>query len=117
AILHEMEHFEYIEGVRAAGSGMADDACMAMLIAYRVHVESPMRDTGLPPRVRYEDPVAADDGKPPIPAGPPNKEAGEDADVVLGQSRRGQRVLDELVQPDDSELENGDKPFTIDHPW
>jgi len=53
----EMLEFQYLDRTHAAGLHH-DDRAMAMMIAYRVHLEMPMAATGMPPRVRWEAPEA-----------------------------------------------------------
>jgi len=118
ATIQELIEFGYFDGRRAEGSGKHDDRAMAAMIAFRVHIETPLLSTGIPPRVRYEEFGAPKSDDPPIPPGSMNRDAWEEADEVLGKMRRGHRLVDEVIQPDPQDLEADDNPhFVIDHPW
>jgi hypothetical protein len=114
--IQEFLEFHYFDGLRAAGSGEHDDRVMAMLIAYRVHIESPMAATGLPPRVTYEAFGPPKEAGPPMPEGTMNQDAWQDADSELGQAKRAGQTVDALVQPNDDDL-SAMEQLGIEHPW
>lgn len=52
-VIREMLEFEYLPGDDTHAEGRVhDDRAMALMIAYRVHVETPMPGTGLPPQLK-----------------------------------------------------------------
>lgn len=103
--IQEGLNFQYVTQTRAEGSGGHDDRIMAMMIAYRVHLEWPMPDTGVPPRVRLEQRPAVDEG-PPVAAGSMNKEAWEDADETLKRAKLTRSPQTEYDNPENYDGED-----------
>jgi hypothetical protein len=119
ATILEMLMFEYYgDRNQAGGMGSADDRVMATLIAYRVHIESPLQSTGMPPKVKYESDAPVKDDRPAMPQGTMNREAWASVDEELARMKRGPRQLDEIVQPDPETLGPDDNPNALwDHPY
>lgn len=63
--LKELSEFQWIERGKAGGINY-DDRAMAMLIAYRVHLETPMVSTGLPPKVSFPEEKKGEEADPAI---------------------------------------------------
>jgi hypothetical protein len=117
--IQELIEFQYFDGKRAEGSGVHDDRAMAAMIAYRIHVESPLQaNDGMPPKVKHEEAAQAQADEVPMPAGSMNKDAWTEADEVL-QGLQSRRVIDQIVQPNPDELHgHDDQPgFVVDFPW
>jgi len=83
----EMMKFQYVDGRRAEGL-KHDDRVIAMMIAYRTHLEYPLEKTGLPPRVKFTTDVPVVTGPPPPPRGL-DREAWEETDQALKEMARG----------------------------
>jgi hypothetical protein len=107
--INEALAFQYVDG-RPQGQGKHDDLIMAMMIAFRVHLEMPMVATGLPPRVKYGDvgsPAAAAEALPPLPTGF-SREAWKETDEELQRMKgEGKSTANEYGVPD---AEPGEDP-------
>ena len=93
-MLRELMEFQYVERQRVSGEDGGDDRAMAVMIALRVHVETAMKNTGTPPRLklpeekpevveRYLEQYERGIG---VAAGRAAKEIWDDADRIMASS-------------------------------
>jgi hypothetical protein len=54
-MIRELLEFQYIERQRVSGEEGGDDRAMAVMIALRVHVETAMKSSGCPPRLKLPE--------------------------------------------------------------
>jgi hypothetical protein len=114
ATIKELLEFQYFDGRRAEGL-RHDDLAMAWMIAYRLHLETPLESTGLPPRVRFTDDTAAKVEIPTYTRGI-DKDAWEGADQALeGMKKQVQSAASEWDSPDQEPGEAAG--FVPDWPW
>ncbi len=87
--IDEALKFQWTTNVRAEGEQF-DDAIMALMIAYRAHLEMPLLKTGAPPRVKFGDvkEVAAPTSPFSGIMGSVNHEAWQETDQVLEHMER-----------------------------
>lgn len=104
-LLHDLEtisealNFQYVTATRVEGAYGHDDRIMAMMIAYRVHLEWPMPNTGLPPRLKFEEKHPAPE-EVPMPKGTMNHEAWTEADELLKRAQHVRTPQTEYDNPD-----------------
>lgn len=111
----EFLQFQYLDRTHAAGLDH-DDRAMAMMIAYRVHIEMPMPGTGMPPRVRWEGPAVKNSPTIPIPQGSMNQTAWKGVDEDLAQMGRMKTGFIDYANMDPDDVLDADA-FEPDIPW
>jgi hypothetical protein len=99
-----------------------DDRTFAIMIAYRCHLEMPMQDTGMPPRLRIPPDPKVESILRDLPEEPLAREIWMDTDRILRSiSTSHRRALDEYAQmPDIAEEQAWDptaKSWMPDVPW
>jgi hypothetical protein len=117
----ELKQMRYVDPRKAEGM-VHDDLAMAAMIAYRAHLEMPMIDTGMPPRIRVPVEKKAPDELPPMPKSGISRVAWTETDKVLRTMRHSRRKpVDEWGQmPDpeeDSTWDPGGGTWMPEIPW
>ena len=112
--VQECMQFQYVSGQRRAEGINNDDRVMAMMIAYRVHLEMPMMATGTPPRVIYLG-AEKEPEQPKLPNAM-SQDAWEATDADLKRLTHGHRTtVEQYDVPNDYRTEGRD--FVPEFPW
>lgn len=108
--------FQYVPGTQRAEGIRHDDLAIAMMIAYRVHLETPMESTGAPPRIHFTDPKSSEPEPPPMPAGSMNQEAWKTADQEVRQMAQLRTLVNQYDTPDPDSIKH-EGSFVPEMPW
>ena len=104
--IRELLEFQYVERSRVGGQEGGDDRAMAVMIALRVHIETAMKSTGAPPRLKLpEDPqvAAVEDWADRYKAG-----------IGIAAGRAAAEVWEQVDAAMDAMRETGRAPLTVD---
>jgi hypothetical protein len=117
----ELKQMRYIDPRKAEGM-IHDDLAMACMIAYRAHLEMPMVDTGMPPRIRVPTEKQPANELPPMPKCGMSKTAWTETDKILRTMKHStRRAVDEWgTMPDlveEQAWEPGAESWIPEIPW